>query len=323
MLPELQQYLEKVKWHSRLEPGAEEQVVRELETYFEERVEELEGDGFSAEEAAEMAARRFGPAEAVAREIYEAHSRGSYRQAVVAAAPHLLLAVTFACHLWREWLWVAVVVALAVGVTLVGWRRGRPAWFYPWLGYSLVPMLVAAYVPLFLVGAAVASVFKGINPLWVVLLAYIPLALWLVGSVVVRAMRPDWLLASLMLFPMPVVAGWILALQLDGGLVEYSRGGFQHTDVRLALTFFAMAAIVATFIRLRQRPLRAALLFWATLLILMVVWHDVYPLGSLALSLLVALLLLSPALLEQRIGHRPEGIDVWEEGVFGPVGRKS
>jgi len=29
------------------------------------------------------------------------------------------------------------------------------------------------------------------------------------------------------------------------------------------------------------------------------------------------------ALLEQRIGHRPEGVDAWEEGVFGMVGRRS
>lgn len=29
------------------------------------------------------------------------------------------------------------------------------------------------------------------------------------------------------------------------------------------------------------------------------------------------------ALLEQRIGHRPEGADAWEEGVFGMVGRRS
>jgi len=29
------------------------------------------------------------------------------------------------------------------------------------------------------------------------------------------------------------------------------------------------------------------------------------------------------ALLEQIIGHRPEGADAWEEGVFGMVGRRS
>lgn len=29
------------------------------------------------------------------------------------------------------------------------------------------------------------------------------------------------------------------------------------------------------------------------------------------------------ALLEQRIGHRPEGADAWEEVAFGMVGRRS
>ena len=88
-------------------------------------------------------------------------------------------------------------------MAVYGWWRGKPAWLFPWLGYSLLPVAVAGLLLLYLP--------KGWS--WLAILLYIPLALWLIYSITVQTIRRDWLYSALMLLPVSVMSGWFLVIE--------------------------------------------------------------------------------------------------------------
>lgn len=327
MLPKLKQYLASVRGYSKLDPTAEGEIVRELHTHFEDEIDELCETGFSPTEAVDVATERFGAAEELGRHIYEVHSRGTWGQALLSAIPHLLIALTFVLHLWRDSFWLLAMALAITTVTIYAWYHGKPAWFYSWLGYFLIPLLAIGFLVLFAIGGVLSLVVLERSMLWVVVLAYIPVALWLSGSIFIRVMRRDWLFASLMLLPFPVIVEWLIALGQDGGLGEYSRQGFQGSDPRVALTFLAMGGTAATFIRLRQRLLKIGVLSVATLLILAMVWRfaesGFNPVASFFVSLCLVGFLLSPALLEHRVVHGGEEMEFWDEAWLEQVTKRT
>ena len=228
MVPGLAKYLEDLSRHLRLDPLRERQIIREIYTHLEERVQDLEGRGRPREEAVEEATRGFGRPKALAEEIEQVHNSGRWADAALAAMPYLAVSFLFAFNLWQSFAWLTVFLAVSVGMTLLGWWRGKPHWMYPWAGYSLALPLVSGIIAVAAVGQGGWGLLRGDGlalPLWVYggLLLYIPLSLGMLLSVMRQVVRRDWIFASLMILPFPILARWILSLQVEGSALVYVR----------------------------------------------------------------------------------------------------
>lgn len=138
MVTELNHYLDSIRYNLRLDPSSEREVTSELETHIEDRLQELRQAGLSEEEAANTCAKLLGSAKLVARQIYEAHSQGTWRQALLASMPHLLFGLLFALNWWQGISWLLVMLVLVLSMAVYGWWHGKPAWLFPWLGYGVL-----------------------------------------------------------------------------------------------------------------------------------------------------------------------------------------
>src|SRR4030043_445446 len=58
-------------------------VAQELYTHLEEKTQELEEKGLSKEEASEIAVQSLGSPELIAKQIYETHAQGSWKEALI------------------------------------------------------------------------------------------------------------------------------------------------------------------------------------------------------------------------------------------------
>jgi len=290
-------YLDSIRENLRLDRSVESEVIHELETHIEDELQELREAGLSEEEAADTCLKLLGSAKVVARQIYEAHSQGSWSQALLAAMPHMLFGLLFAVNWWRGIGWLLGMLVLVLSMAVYGWWRGKPAWLFPWLGYSLLPVVAAGLLLLYLP--------EGWS--WVAILFYIPLALWLLYSITVQTIKRDWLYTSLMLLPLPAIIGWFVAVEPVHRLPENWLQRIQDFAPWIGLTFLALALTVATFIRLRRRWLRVSVLVVSGLITLtMVAYYTEGRLSLPALLILIVvmlLLLLSPALVERTLKH--------------------
>ena len=302
MTTPLSYYLNSVRDNLRLDLSQESEVISELETHIEDKLEEMRKAGLSEEEAANTCVKLLGSAKLVARQIYEAHSQGTWGQTLLASMPHLLFALLFALNWWRGIGWLLIMLVLVLSMAVYGWWHGRPAWLFPWLGYSLLPVVAAGLLLLYLP--------KGWS--WLAILLYIPLALWLLYSITVQTIKRDWLYTSLMLLPVPAIIAWFLAVEPVDELPQYWLERINYFAPWIGLSFLALAVAVATFIRLRQRWLKALVLVMSGLITLTVIAYYAHDRLSLPafLVLIVAMLslLLSPALVERKLrrgGQQP------------------
>jgi len=297
MLTVLSNYLESIRDNLRLDQSSEKAVIQELETHIEDEVEELRESGLSEEEATDTCLTLLGSAKMVARQIYEAHSQGSWTQALLAATPHILFGLLFALNWWRGVGWFLGMLVLVLVMAVYGWWRGKPAWLFPWLGYSLLPVVAAALLLLYLP--------KSWS--WVAILVYLPLALWLLYTITVQTIKRDWLYTSLMLLPLPTIFGWFVAIEPVNQLPEHWLQRMQDFAPWIGLTFLALGVTVATFIRVRKRWLRMSVLVVSGLITLTMVAY--YTEGKLSmpaflvLMVVMLLVLLSPALVERTLRH--------------------
>jgi len=292
---ELEHYLADLRDNLRLDPSSEREIINELETHVEDRFQEMRGAGLSDEEATKRCVGLLGSAKLVARQIYEAHSQGTWRQALLASIPHLFFASLFTLKWWGIG-WLPVMLAVVFGIVLYGWCHGKPTWLFPWLGYSLLPVVVAGLLLLYLP--------TGWS--WLTILLYVPLVLWLLCYVTIKNLKRDWLYSALMLLPVPTVIGWFLAVKQED---KFSGFGFEYLyDFApwIGLSFLVLGVTVAAFIRLRQRWLKILALVASGLLTLTMVTFASSKLGLFAFVILILLMLsflLVPALLERRIRH--------------------
>lgn len=294
---ELTAYLEDLRRHLHLGPGEEGEILAELRTHLEELVGELCQKGVEEGEAIRLAAAQLGPPTLLARQLYPVYAQEGWKQAFLAALPHFLVALFFMLHLWQSLPYLVLLLGGVMGISLWGWWQGKPLWLFPWLGYSLIPILGA-------------SLFLLSLPPWsyLALIAYVPLAWALLSSIVRQAVRRDWLYGSLVLLPVPVMLGWLVALEVRGGLGGYVRQGLRQADPWIALSFLTLALTTAAFVRAGQRRLRAGALLTPELVILVLVALSTGSFwGFLGLTLLALLslgFLLSPALLPKGGGYR-------------------
>jgi hypothetical protein len=234
-----------------------------------------------------------GSEKSVARQIYEAYSQGSWKQVLLASMPHLLFGLLFALNWWQHIGWLSVVLSLILGTAIYGWWHGKPTWVFPWLGYSLLPVLV--------VGLLLIYLPRGWSLLVIPL--YIPLALWWLFHLIIQSLRKDWLFSSLMLLPIPIIIGWFLAVSPGARFTEYSLQRVYNFAPWIGLSFVALALTIAAFIRVRQRWLRIGLLIMSGILTLtLVIYYTTGRLNTLTFSGLMLVMwgvFLIPPLLER------------------------
>src|SRR4030043_208597 len=256
MTLDLTQYLESIRFDARLEDSDETGVMSELEAHIEDKLQELTDSGLNKEEAVRTCLNQMGSTKSIARQIYEAHSQGSWKQVLLASMPHFLFGLLFVLNWWHYPGWLSLVLVLILATTVYGWCHGKPTWVFPWLGYTLLPGVIG----------------------------------------------------SLMLLPMPIIIGWLLAISPSGRFSEESLERLYYYAPWIGLSFMGMALTIAVFIRLRQRWLRVSLLAASSLFTLsLIVYHSTGNLINLAfLGLLIIMwgVLLVPPILESRLKHR-------------------
>ncbi len=265
MTTALNHYLEIIRNNLRIDLAEEKEVISELETHIEDKLQELKECGLSEEEAESTCLGLLGSARVIARQIYEAHSQGSWGQAFLAAMPHLLFAALFALNWWHHIGWLSIILVMVIGTSIYGWWHGKPAWVFPWLGFSLIPVAVFGLILLYLPKE------------WSLLTIpfYFLFALWWLFCIVVQTTKRDWLLSSLMLLPVPIIIGWFLTLVPDAKITAQTMERVNYFAPWIAVSFLILALTIAAFIRLRQRWLRIALLIISGLLTLTIVVYYV------------------------------------------------
>jgi hypothetical protein len=291
-------YLEMVRENLKLDRSTEQEVIQELAAHIEDEVQELRATGLSDEEATDACLTLMGSAKTLAHQIYESHSQGSWTQALFAAMPHLLFGLLFALSWWQGIIGLLAVLVAVLSVVVYGWWRGKPSWLFSWLGYSLLPVVFAGLLLIYLP--------RGWD--WLAILIYVPMALWLVCSFTLKTIKRDWLYSSLMLLPLPIIIGWFLAVEPVDRMPGYWLQRLQEFAPWIGLTFLSLGVAVTTFIRLRKRWLRMSVLVMSGLITLTMIAY--YTEGRLsvpaflALIVVMLILLLSPALVERTLMHK-------------------
>jgi hypothetical protein len=255
-------YLDEVKTHLHLDPRTERRVISELSTHFDEKVGDLSVQGLSEEEAARTALDSFGDARSIARLLYEAHSRGSWTDALIGCQPHLIVAALFATHVWRHPLLLGLAFAVIAIIAMLAWRNGSAPWMYSWMGYAVLPLLIVSYLSLDPVSRTVSFILSGQGapaPFWHLgLLGLLDVfTVWLIATTSVAVARRDWLLLSLMLLPLPILGLWLITVTQSAGVVADAmrniESRFSHLDGAMGFLFLVLGVTTALVVRLRQR----------------------------------------------------------------------
>lgn len=286
-------YLNRLKYFLRVDSTIENSIIREYSTHLEDKCEELRESGLSEDEADRMATTLLGPPNIQARQIGEIYAQGTWRQAIFAALPHLLVALLFALRWWQYTMLLSLIVLLIVGVVIYGWSHGKPTWLFPWLGYCLTPVITVGTLLIYLPGG------WG----WLAAVAYVPLAFMIVFSIAKKTIKIDWLFTSLMLLPAPIIIGWRLALGIDD-ITQWQLRLCEAAQL-ISLSFATLAITVATFIRVKQRWIKAgALVVPEIFLLVLVAISDLNAISLwvwISVILLAVIILLGPALIERKI----------------------
>lgn len=297
------QYLQDIRYDSRLDDAEQTQIINELETHIEDKFQELIESGLTKEEAVRTCLGQMGSQKQVSRQIYEAYSQGSWKHVLMASMPHLLFSGIFVLNWWQHIGWLSLILLLIIATTAYGWWNGKPTWVFSWLGYSLLPVIA--------VGLLLVYLPKGWSLLAIPI--YIPMALWWLFHIIIQTSKRDWIFGSLMLLPIPIIVGWFLAISPEGKLMEISMQRLYNFAPWIGLSFLALALTIAIFIRLRQRWIRIGLLATSGLLTITLIVH--YTIGKLNIFTFLGLILvmwgvlLLPPLLEQ--GIRTGNMKFW------------
>ena len=301
-------YFSDIRRHLHLAPSESDEIVRELQTHIEERAQELADSGMSTDESIKQAMREFGETESVANKMYEVHTTGTWKRAGLAALPHLVLSLLFATHLWTRPALVGPMLGIALVMSILGWRKGRPLWSYPWLGYCLIIPLVSWGLAMSAIGyGAWGVVTKGKLPLgipiYAVSITYIGFSLWVFVRVLSRVSRRDWGMGSLMVLPLPFLGFWFMYFYGRKELLEQTGVGLQEFDGSVATVFLILALTTVAFFRIGRRFVRVALLAITAPSMIVLAWlsRESGP-GFIALFLFAALsivVLFAPALFDR------------------------
>jgi hypothetical protein len=179
-----------------------------------------------------------------------------------------------------------------LSTTVYGWWHRKSSWLFPWLGYSLLPVLAAGLSLLYLPKTLA----------WLAVIVYVPLTLWLIYRVISQTIKKDWVYLSLMLLPMPIIISWFLVAASREKTSGFELESLTEYGPWIGLSFLALALSVVSFVRLRRRWLKISSLFLTgvitTTLIGAYAWGRIELITFLFLILFQTAIFLIPALLE-------------------------
>ncbi len=305
-------YLNDLGKQLHLEPQEREEILYELQAHIEDRARELVEAGEPSGEALAHALQDLGTSRRIASQFYEVHSRGSWYHTALAALPHILLALMFVLHLWTTPIWVALMLVIALVISVLGWSKGRPRWTYPWLGYCLVIPIVSWGLAMSAVGyGAWGVVTSGALPLGIPIyaasFAYLAFSLWIVIKVVSKVARRDWVMASLAVLPIPFLAYWFFYFYDRGALLQSTGQTLRAVDNSAAIVFLIVALATALFFRIGRRLVRVALLVITAPCMIVLAWLSYQGgpgyMAVFAFSAISLIVLLIPALFDLK-DHR-------------------
>ena len=310
---QLQSYLHALTRKLKLDPATNKEITLELQGHLEAKIEDLEEEGLTYDEALSQAVRELGQPDLIASGMYSVHSKGSWRDILLATLPHLLLASLFALHLWTRYVLVIVLLVGIAFVALRGWKSGRPKWTYTWLGYSMAAPAISWLMALMALGYGswkfvTTGTLPFSFPIYLLVIAYVPFSLWIMARVVLKVVRQDWLLASLTALPFPFLTAWILFPNWQGSLWAGNATEVRETDMDRAVVFLALAVTTGVFIKMGHRVLKIGLLTVSTTLLVLFATVAI-PLSFSLLSMILITLasvafLLSPAIIRSRLDRR-------------------
>ena len=228
----------------RVDSRTREEIDREVRAHLEDHTNSLTRRGLSDDEASHRAIRSFGNPGIIARDLIVVHSQGTWKDAFLTSLPHLLVALLLTAYYRHSVVCLlATVLVAGLGAHLAVSRRAPP-WSFSWLGYCLVPVILAA---LLLLNATHWWTLLGI--------AYIPCAVLVVVYVVRQTASRDLLYVSLMLAPWAVITAWCIATQSFSGIRTGSLNadGVQVYGRELVGSFVALAISSFVFARIRPR----------------------------------------------------------------------
>ncbi len=154
---------------------------------------------------------------------------------------------------------MALIVILSI--TVYGWWHGKSNWLFPWLGYSLLPVVAA--------GLALLYLPRGLD--WLAFLIYVPLDVWLVVRVIRHYLKKDWMYLSLLLLRLPAIIAWFVVTGLQNGFDIDRILAPNSYAPWIGLSFLALGLGVISFVRIRRRWFKIAVLFVTGVTILVLV----------------------------------------------------
>jgi len=252
MTNKLSDYLDSIKTCLKCDSAVKASVTRELQTHLEDKSQELRETGLSEDEANNIATESFGSPQLIAQQIYKVHSQGTWQEAFFAALSHLLVALLFfASYYWQNVICLSIILVAVTCIVIYGWCHNKPMWFFPWLGYYLLPVIITGMLLIYLP--------HGWG--WLATLAYLPLALFALAYIMKQTASRDWLYVSLMLAPLPVVFSWSLALGINESLPSNMLSArLQPAIPWIVVSFLVLAVATFAYARVRQRWCKAATL---------------------------------------------------------------
>lgn len=293
-------YFERLRSHLQLGDARGDDVMRELASHVEDRIDDLVRRGVPQDRARRTAIEALGRPRTLAHLLRQAHLVTPWADALMGASAFAFLALLVGGQLWR----IPVVAALAAGcviaIALYGLWQGRPAWFYPWAGVALSLPLVAGYIafavlhraaggeltPLALAGVAGAAL-------------YFPVGAVVVSAAVVVAAKRDWLDASVLLSPLPGVLALIVAVHRAGGLAS-AGDPLPAASMLLFALYLCMALGALLMLRAPMRQMKVAILVGGALALVgastLVGQSDASVMTLVGRGALLLAFLLSPAL---------------------------
>ena len=315
-------YLRDLRGQLHLPASEEREVIEEIRDHIEDNARELIDEGIPSNDAFYSALNDLGTSTSIAGQLYAVHTQGSWYHTALAVLPHLLLSLMFAFGLWTAPGWLVVLLMVAIIISVLGWRKGRPTWTYPWLGYCLVAPIVSWGLAISAVGYGAWGVLtQGSLPLGIPIyfasFVYIAGSLWIVFRIVSKVTQRDWVMASLTVMPIPFLTYWFLFFYNQKVLVASKGQVSDEVDASAAVVFLILAGGTALFFRIGRRVVRVALLMITVPSLVVLSWlsYQGGP-GYMALFTLSAMalaVLLGPALMDQKPKRAHDAVHLLEE----------
>src|SRR6185295_17256045 len=185
-------YFDRLRLH--LGDAYDADVLRELASHVEDRVDALVSRGMPPDRARRSAIDALGRPRTLAHLLRQARLITPWRDALAGASAFALLALIVGMELWSAPLVAIAASAVVIGIAVYGLWLGRPTWFYPWAGVALSLPLVVGYLAFSLLHREAGVMLDGgATPLALAGIAgallYFPVGAFVVAAAVLVAVR--------------------------------------------------------------------------------------------------------------------------------------